>query len=254
MGFFEFEASNLKGVRGRINVTELVEHSSDLRSYRAWLEERFHAENPRKAAEGRAVAARRAQLEVEEFTTGFLRDLSGEFLERKMRALDRLTEIQSEIRELGVEINETRSVEALEGGAEKLLHEQETLIAELRQTTPAEAGPEVRAAAERQTQTIAQSAHAARAESRLLEDIEALRTVTGEVDPVARARLLENIPTVKAENADEVRALAAQALGFRPEAIKVKLVEAEVGQVGVSGAKVYLIRAVRADRKSRWPP
>jgi hypothetical protein len=243
MGIFEFEAGNLEGVKGRIDVTELVEYSKDLRGYRAWLEERFNSEASRQSAESGAVAARRAQIEVEEFATGFLRDLSGEFLTRKMQALDRLSEIQSEIRDLGLAANDTGDFLALQAQSELLVREQETLITELRQSTPVEPGPEVRAEARRQLDTIARSRDAVRAEERLLKDIKELRTATGAVDPVVRAHVLDSIPTMKAGNAEEIRALAAKSLGFRPEAITVKLVEAEVGQVGVSGAKVYLVRA-----------
>ena len=250
MGVFEFE---VRGIKGRINVTALVEHVNVLRGYRASLEERFRREHFDPSPEAHAVAGRRSQFEVEELTTGFLRDLSGEFLLRKMHAIERMTEIEVELRELAIKTGETMTVEALdvlETRSRDLIRERDTHIDELRRTAPEHAGPNTMEAARQHAVRLRQWADSVAAERRLLKDIEALRTATGEVDPAARARLLEQIPEMPAGTDAEVLATAARVLGFRPDAIRIKLVgtdPGQVGQVGVSGAKVYLVRAVDGD-------
>jgi hypothetical protein len=250
MAMFEFQ---VRGMSGRINLSTLVDNHAPLARYRAILEERFRAEQSAGGVEGQAAAARRAQIEVEALASGFLRDLSGDFLLRKMHAIDRVTEIQVLMRELVIEAGETGNFSALQRRAEVLVREQETLITELRQTTPSSAGPEALAAVQLHRQRLDSSAGAAAAERALLADIEALRTPTGAVDPAARARLLARLPpTMKAGDDAEVRDLAASLLGYRPDAIKVKLVGPEpgqVGQFGVSGAKVYLIRATEGGQE-----
>ena len=76
---------------------------------------------------------------------------------------------------------------------------------------------------------------------RYLGNLEDLRTATGAVDPAARMRLLEQIPTVQAANAAEVEVLASRTLGVPREQIRARLVGGGPGQQGATGARVYEI-------------
>ena len=217
MGVFEFE---VRGIKGRINVTALVEHVNVLRGYRASLEERFSREHFDRSAEAHAVAGRRSQFEVEELTTGFLRDLSGDFLLKKMHAIERMTEIEVEMRELAIRTSETMSVEApdaLEARSSALIRERIRIDAA--QDGAGDAGPNTMEAA-RQHAVRLRHGRQRREERRLLKDIEALRTATGDVDPAARRGCWNRSRRCQLGPTREMLATAARVLGFRPDAIR----------------------------------
>src|SRR5262249_35652499 len=141
------------------------------------------------------IAARRSQLEVEELTTGVLRDVNAHLLPQKATALQRLAAIHGKMLEIGLETNQTRTFEVLTAEALPLIKERDALTEDLR-SMPLVAGRETIDAAAAHVERLRGYDRETAAERRLLTDIEALRTPTGEVDPGARARLLAKVPEV----------------------------------------------------------
>ena len=81
----------------------------------------------------------------------------------------------------------------------------------------------------------------------LRQRIDALRTDQGKVDPAAFSKLMADLPTLKSDSAEDLKAFASQALHMPPEKLNIKRIKDiqaahDLAAIGVSGADVSLIK------------